>query len=217
MKSLTVFVKESLILELSSDTYKDAFDKAKARGDKRAEKFLDAYMKALKSEMPDADELKDDINKWYKEDKTKYPKLNKIGISIQKDNGYMYGGIDGNESYIALNTITSSEGLTYIPRLKSINNGYTKGWKRFIKKYFDVDLDNIHENDENHYLLGFSAYDKKTHDEYDIKYFSNKLVISKYDGVKDETIEDLGINDLPEEFKDKITKAFKIIDPTAEF
>lgn len=217
MKNLTEFIKESLILELSSDTYKNAFDKAKARGDKRTEKFLDAYTKALKSEIPDADELKDGINKWYKEDKTKYPKLNKIGIKIQKDNGYMYGGIDGDESYITLNTITSSEGLTYIPRLKSINNGYTKGWKRFIKKYFDVDLDNIHENDENHYLLGFNVYDKETQDEYDIKYFYNKLVISKYDGAKDEKIEDLGINDLPEEFKDKITEAIKIVNPTAKF
>jgi hypothetical protein len=217
MKNLTEFIKESLILELSSDAYKNAFDKAKARGDKRAEKFLDAYIRALKSEIPDGDELKDDINKWYKEDKTKYPKLNKIGINIQKDNRYMYGGIDGGESYIILNTITSSEGLTYIPRLKSIENGYTKGWKRFIKKYFDIDLDNIHENDKNYYLLGFNIYDKKTQDEYDIKYFYERLVVSKYDGVKDEKIEDLKINDLPEDIKDKVTKAIKIIIPTAKF
>lgn len=216
MKTLTEFIKESLILELSSDTYKNAFDKAKARGDKRAENFLDAYTKTLKSEIPDADELKDDINKWYKEDKTKYPKLNKIGIKIQKDNGYMYGGIDGDESYIVLNTITSSEGLTYIPRLKSISNGYTKGWRTFVKKYFDIDPDNINENEEN-YLLGFNTYDQKTKVEYYIKWFNGKSSVSKYDEVKDENIKDLSINDLPEEIKDKITKVIKIVNPTAKF
>lgn len=214
MKSLTSFIEESLILELSSDTYKKAFDKAKARGDKRAEKFLDAYANALKSEIPDTDELKDVIDKWYKEDKIKYPKIHKLGINVQKENKNMYSDLDEKER-IVLNTCTSSEGLTYIPRLKSVkDHGYTKGWSTFIKKYFNINPNDTDENEEN-YLLEFNTYSEKTHTEYCVKYFNGKSLVSKYDENKDEMTRNLSINDLPEEIKDPIVKAIKLIDPEA--
>lgn len=204
MKNLTEFIKESLILELSSETYKNAFDKAKSRGDKRAEKFLDAYAKALKSEIPDTDELKDEINKWYKEDKIKFAKLRKLGIDTETDNGYIY-----------LSHCTEN-GLNYIPRLKSVkSHGYTNGWSRFLKRYFDIDSDNINGNEEN-YLLGFDTYDSKTKREYGVKYFNGKSSVIDYDATKDEYIKDLTINDLPENIKDPIVKAIKILEPEAK-
>lgn len=73
MKSLN----EYLVLELKADTYKSAYQKAKAKGDERASKFLDAYLKALEKETPEADEVTKKITAWAKEDKQQILKLKK--------------------------------------------------------------------------------------------------------------------------------------------
>lgn len=101
MKSLN----EYLVLELKSDTYKNAFLKAKAKGDDRAGKFLDAYLKALEKETPEADELTKKITAWAKEDKRQILKLKKF---CGGDDFYFFGkalakrdfsGLDGNGSF----------------------------------------------------------------------------------------------------------------------
>ena len=73
MKTLTNF----LMLEMKADTYKSAFQKAKAKGDTRADKFLAAYIKALQKETPDADEVAKKITTWTKEDKQQILKMKK--------------------------------------------------------------------------------------------------------------------------------------------
>ena len=73
MKSLN----EYLVLELKSDTYKSAYQKARAKGDDRADKFLAAYIKALQEETPEADELTKKITAWAKEDRQQMLKLKK--------------------------------------------------------------------------------------------------------------------------------------------
>ena len=73
MKSLN----EYLVLELKADTYKSAYQKARAKGDDRADKFLDAYLKALQEETPEADEVTKKITAWAKEDKQQILKLKK--------------------------------------------------------------------------------------------------------------------------------------------
>lgn len=73
MKSLN----EYLVLELKADTYKSAYQKAKGKGDDRADKFLAAYIKALQKETSDADEVTKKITAWAKEDKQQMLKLKK--------------------------------------------------------------------------------------------------------------------------------------------
>ena len=111
MKSLTDY----LVLELKADTYKSAFQKAKAKGDERAGKFLDAYLKALDKETPEADELTKKITDWAKEDKQQILKLKKfcgngdfyffakalakIGFSGLNGNGCFYVAKKGNDKF----------------------------------------------------------------------------------------------------------------------
>lgn len=77
MKNLTDFIAEQLIMELSSDTYKNAYTKAKDMGDPRAEKFRDAYADALEKE-DDQSDVVQEIRKWIKEDKPIIDKLKKL-------------------------------------------------------------------------------------------------------------------------------------------
>lgn len=77
MKNLTDFIAEQLIMELSSDTYKNAYTKAKDMGDPRAEKFKDAYAKALDKE-DDQSDAAQEIRKWIKEDKPIIDKIKKF-------------------------------------------------------------------------------------------------------------------------------------------
>lgn len=64
--------------------------------------------------------------------------------------------------------------------------------------------------------MGFDTYDSKTKQEYGVKYFNGKASVIDYDATKDEYIKDLTINDLPENIKDPIVKAIKILEPEAK-
>ena len=90
MKTLTNF----LMLEMKADTYKSAFQKAKAKGDTRADKFLAAYIKALQKETPDADEVAKKITTWTKEDKQQILKMKKSSDDGNNGGFYFYKQYD---------------------------------------------------------------------------------------------------------------------------
>lgn len=101
MKSLN----EYLVLELKADTYKSAYQKARAKGDDRADKFLAAYIKALQEETPEADELAKKITSWAKEDKQQILKIKK-----SSDNG---GKIGNAGFYFFVNDDTKNPNYRY--------------------------------------------------------------------------------------------------------
>lgn len=94
MKSLN----EYLVLELKTDTYKSAFQKAKAKGDDRADKFLAAYIKALQEETPEADEVSKKITTWTKEDKQQMLKLKKSADNGSNGGYYFFVNDDPNNN-----------------------------------------------------------------------------------------------------------------------
>lgn len=89
MKNLIDFLNESLVMELSSDTYKKAADKAKQIGDvKRFKKFMQAYAKSVAAELKNTPEAK--LNSYYKEDKPIFTRLKKYQDTDRGDIDTIY-------------------------------------------------------------------------------------------------------------------------------
>lgn len=88
-------LSDYLVLELKAETYRNAYQKAKRYGDDRAEKFKDAYVKALKQE--EGSEISKQVKEWVSDDKELIDKLkNACGndeLTIKVDGG-KYNGID---------------------------------------------------------------------------------------------------------------------------
>lgn len=88
-------LSDYLVLELKAETYRNAYQKAKKNGDDRAEKFKDAYVKALKQE--EGSEISKQVKKWVSDDKELLNKLkNACGndeLTIKVDGG-KYNGVD---------------------------------------------------------------------------------------------------------------------------
>ena len=116
MKNLSEFINEQLILELSSETYLAAANKAKELGDNRFEKFLAAYAKEVKKE---SNGDKEKINEYYKSDKSIFTKLNKLG---QKETRLDWN-IDGYLVTPMLSYVNGNVKYPFLPRVfpKSMN------------------------------------------------------------------------------------------------
>lgn len=111
MKNLVDFMNEALILELSSDTYLAAAKKAQEIGDSRFEKFLKAYAEEVKKE---SDGEKEQLNEYYKQDKSIFIRLNKLGES--ENNGRTWR-IDGYLVTPMLADINGSVKYPFLPRV----------------------------------------------------------------------------------------------------
>lgn len=68
-------LSDYLVLELRSETYRNAYQKAKRYGDDRAEKFKDGYIKALIQE--EGSEISKQVKEWVSDDKELIDKLKK--------------------------------------------------------------------------------------------------------------------------------------------
>lgn len=110
MKNLSEFINEQLILELSSDTYLAAANKAKEMGDNRFEKFLAAYAKEVKKE---SNGDKEKLNEYYKSDKPIFTRLNKLG---QKETRLDWN-IDGYIVTPMLSYINGNVKYPFLPRV----------------------------------------------------------------------------------------------------
>lgn len=110
MKDLSEFINEQLILELSSDTYLGAANKAKEMGDNRFQKFLAAYANQVKKE---SDGDKEKLNEYYKEDKALFSRLNKIGKKVTR----LDWDIDGYTITPMLSYINSNVKYPFLPRV----------------------------------------------------------------------------------------------------
>lgn len=78
MQSLVEYLNESLIMELSSETYLNAAKKAKLKGDPRVEKFMKAFHDAAEKELNDVQEGDPKLNEYYKKDKKIFNDLKKL-------------------------------------------------------------------------------------------------------------------------------------------
>lgn len=141
MLNLTEYINEalqaSLICELSSDTYKKAYELAKVNGDERAEKFLDAYNKALKDETEKAseDEIVALAKEWSKHDDSKLAQIRDLGMIALQDlkNAKKIPEIKA-EGFKKLNVsidkwdiVVGSTQLDFFPRVKALlDDEYSK-------------------------------------------------------------------------------------------
>lgn len=86
MKNLTDFIAEQLIMELSSNTYRNASDKAKGRGEfDRALKFTRAELDAKIKELKAAYKEKEENNK---DDARRYAKMHQYDQEYTPDDWY---------------------------------------------------------------------------------------------------------------------------------
>lgn len=78
MQSLVEYLNESLIMELSSETYLNAAKKAKLKGDPRVEKFMHAFLKAVEKEFDGTPQGDSKMNEYYRKDKKIFTALKKL-------------------------------------------------------------------------------------------------------------------------------------------
>ena len=161
MKSLN----EYLVLELKADTYKSAYQKARAKGDDRADKFLAAYIKALQEETPEADEVSKKITAWAKEDKQQILKMKKLSENRSNSGFYFYsynqyhdgvydkvahfyiGSRDNDQFFYRFYKDLNSYILNYLPNGifdKVFSDKYSKGNEG--KKFAIIDAIGEHHN-----------------------------------------------------------------------
>lgn len=147
---------EYLIQEMKAETYLKAAEKAKKIKDPRAEKFFNAYIDTIKKELDgiDSDEVSDEFNKCYKEDKVAIARLKSLSDAKKahylQDTKIKLLQIESKENYYAsvylMGNMADADDRACLLRksfisLDSEDKKYTK--EKFIDKIFkEVDPNN---------------------------------------------------------------------------
>lgn len=211
MKSLTEFISEALIMELSSDKYLAAFKKAKERGDDRLKKFLDAYKDAIEKEMGenDAEDWVKQINKWYKEDKPKLTKLRNMGIDCPIKARFSGKEVDGLNIQLSL---FYENGMDFVPRFFNLEKD-PKGWRDYIKRSLNRMRIDVSDIEEGTMLLRFTVFEKLSENEwneYSMDYVSGHTRVLNDDGKL------ISFDELPDRAQELIRKAIQTFEPDAK-
>ena len=204
MKNLIDFLNESLVMELSSDTYKKAAEKAKQIGDvKRFKKFMQAYAKSVAAELKDTPEAK--LNSYYKEDKPVFNSIKKYrdGRSDDIDTIYTIGAY---HYFMVDNEVAGGDSnYKFLPRT----------WNDKMTNYFGGDYSTkngryvagsilIKDDDARRSVMGDRIYIPETNFVYDLN--KDKLLLCATPEYGNGTGIPAGYEDVEEWGKDAVAK-----------
>lgn len=204
MKNLIDFLNESLVMELSSDTYKKAADKAKQIGDvKRFKKFMQAYAKSVAAELKNTPEAK--LNSYYNEDKPIFTRLKKYQDTDRGDIDTIYT-IGAYHYFMVDNEVIGDEGeYKFFPRT----------WNDKMTNHFggDYGVKNgryvagsilIKDDDARRAAMGDRLYIPETAFVYDLN--KDKLLLCATPVYKNDPYTPSGYDDVEDWGKDAVAK-----------